>query len=383
MTEKLYYKDAYLKEFTATVVSCIRTDNLYETELDMTAFFPEGGGQSSDTGYIDDSFVSDVREKDGKIIHLTDRAFDYGTVVCGKINWDRRFRNMQNHSGEHIVSGLIHSSFGYNNVGFHIGSNGVTVDIDHELSEEDIRMIETEANTVVVSNTPVVAEFPTDDELEKMSYRSKLELTENVRIVTIGEYDTCACCAPHVSRTGEIGLIKILDTERYKGGTRIQMLCGFDALEDYNTRYRNTAEISALLSAKQPEVSEAVKRLAAELNEEKRLKTEIKKELMALKLQGLKERDGNMCVFDDKCDMNDLRAIVNEGIKKCKGICAAFSGSDKSGYKYVIASSSENIGKRASEINKALDGRGGGSAMIQGSVSASRDRIESYITAFE
>lgn len=382
MTERLYDKNAYMQNFTSKVVSCEEQKDRFALILEQTAFFPEGGGQPSDTGMIDQINVLDVQEKDGVIIHYTDRPIQEGTEVTGQINWTQRYSNMQNHSGEHIISGIIHDKFGFNNVGFHLGSEDITVDIDGELTKEDLRMVECIANQAVYDNIDIIAEYPSPETLKTLEYRSKLDLTENVRIVTIGKYDKCACCAPHVAKTGEIGIIKILDFERYKGGIRLHMLCGSDALNDYNCKYDNIAEISVLLSAKQKEAADAVKRIINELNEEKRLKSEIKKELIQLKIKMIEPSDKNICLFEDKCDMNDLRAMVNEAVNKCPGICAAFSGNDQNGYQYVMSSNSIKLKERSKEINSALKGKGGGAAMIQGSVTACKAEIEEFINNF-
>jgi len=227
-TRKLYDKDSYLREFTAKVVSCEplndakkRSDGAeYAVVLDQTAFFPEGGGQSSDTGNIGNAVVTDVREKNGVILHYTDVPLDAGIEVACTLNWEERFRKMQNHTGEHLLSGIVHSQFGYDNVGFHLGTDGVTVDFNGVLSEAEIGFIEYVANRAVGLNVPVTVSYPSPEECAAMEYRSKLDLTENIRIVTIEGWDVCACCAPHVSCTGAVGGIKILSCENWKGGVR-------------------------------------------------------------------------------------------------------------------------------------------------------------------
>ena len=262
MTEKLYDADAYLKSFEAEVISCSAAgENSYAVVLDRTAFFPEGGGQKSDTGTLDDADVLDVRENNGQIIHYTNIPLKTGSVVKGTILFEERFRKMQNHSGEHIVSGLVHSLFGFDNVGFRL-SDDVTVDINGELSSDDIERIESLANKAVYENVTVNACYPDKETLKNLSYRSKLDLTENVRIVTIEGYDMCACCAPHVSHTGEIGIIKIISNERYKGGTRLHMVCGSDALKDYSIRYDNTRKTAVMLSVSHEDVFTAVQGLS-------------------------------------------------------------------------------------------------------------------------
>lgn len=378
-TIKLYDADSHLYDFDASVISCEKTDKGFAVVLDKTAFFPEGGGQPADEGTLNGIAVTDVQIKDGVITHTTAEEIPAGSAVKGTVDSEIRFRRMQNHSGEHIVSGLIHKLFGYNNVGFHMGSEDVTLDLDGVLTREDLDKIEMLANRAVYENVNVRAEYPSPEILKDLDYRSKLDLTENVRIVTIEGYDVCACCAPHVNKTGEIGIIKLLDFLKYKGGVRIHMLCGFDALEDYNRRYKNVAAISAKLSAKQAEVYEAVERLSAELSAEKQAAGELKRQLVAMKIAALEPTDGNMVLVEKDMDMLNLRNLVNEAVQLCGGICAAFSGSDENGYNYIIASKNVPLRSEAKAINAALNGRGGGKdEMIQGSAKASEAEIRAY-----
>ena len=249
-TEKLFYEDSHLKEFTAKVISCKPYKEQYKVVLDRTAFFPEGGGQYADTGMLDDVRVLDVHEKEGIIYHTTEKALEAGKTVTGKINWEERFEKMQQHTGEHIVSGLVHERFGYNNVGFHLGSDYCTMDFDGTLTKEQLREIELAANQAVWKNIDIVVTYPSKEELANMDYRSKIEIEGQVRIVTVPGYDVCACCAPHVKKTGEIGMLKLVNMVNYKGGERITMLCGVRALKDYEAKDANGKEISALLCAK-------------------------------------------------------------------------------------------------------------------------------------
>lgn len=378
-TIKLYDADSHLYDFDASVISCEKTDKGFAVVLDKTAFFPEGGGQPADEGTLNGIAVTDVQIKDGVITHTTSEEIPAGSAVKGTVDSEIRFRRMQNHSGEHIVSGLIHKLFGYNNVGFHMGSEDVTLDLDGVLTREDLDKIEMLANRAVYENVNVRAEYPSPEILKDLDYRSKLDLTENVRIVTIEGYDVCACCAPHVNKTGEIGIIKLLDFLKYKGGVRIHMLCGFDALEDYNRRYKNVAAISAKLSAKQAEVYEAVERLSAELSAEKQAAGELKRQLVAMKIAALEPTDGNMVLVEKDMDMLNLRNLVNEAVQLCGGICAAFSGNDENGYNYIIASKNVPLRAEAKAINAALNGRGGGKdEMIQGSAKATEAEIRAY-----
>ena len=263
--ERLYEADPYIREFDARVVACEQVKDHYRILLDRTAFFPEGGGQPGDRGMIGEALIKDTHEKDGMIWHYSDRGLNPGNEVHGKIDWDFRFSNMQNHAGEHIVSGLIHGKYGYDNVGFHMGSEAVTLDINGELTKDQVKEIEKEANASIEANIPIQVFIPEKRVLEQMEYRSKKELEGDVRIVEISGYDRCACCGTHPLRTGEIRLIKILSVQNYKGGVRIAMLSGNRALEDYMDKHESVVDISHLLSAKTGEITGAVERLLKEM----------------------------------------------------------------------------------------------------------------------
>jgi len=378
MTEKLYYTDSFLSEFEATVLDCINCGDRFEIILDKTAFFPEGGGQSGDSGFIGDIAVFDTHEKGEKICHYATGAAQVGETVKCRINFDKRFRRMQCHSGEHIVSGIIHKLFGFDNVGFHLGDTDVTIDISNPLSEEDIRKVEKLANEAVAKDFEIKCFFPTGDEAAAIPYRAKLDITENLRLVEFPEYDICACCAPHVKRSGQIGVIKLLDFSNYKGGVRIHMLCGEMALEDYQSKYSEVLRISNTLSAKQTEVAEAVDRLKAENEKLKHEISVLKREVAEEMAAAAKETDKNLLFFAPSLDANSLRALVNAALPKCGGICAAFSGHDGS-YNFCIGSKSVNLKEKAKEIGEVLHGRGGGSPeMICGSVCATKDEIKKY-----
>ena len=383
MTEKLYYKDSHMTVFEAVVTSCEKIKNGYAVVLDRTAFFPEGGGQAGDTGYLNDVRIFDTHEKNNEVLHYAECEIEVGTAVAGKIDWDRRFRFMQNHSGEHIVSGIINAVTGFNNVGFHLGDEVVTIDFDGEISPEVLAEVELRANAAVYENRNINTYFPTADELPNFNYRSKLDLTENVRIVEVEGYDTCACCAPHVSRTGEIGIIKLLDTMRHRGGIRINMVCGYRALDDYNKKYSNIAAISASLSAKQHETAAAVERVKKELSDLKLTCSAVRRDLIAFKAAELEEPAGKMVIFEESLEPTDLRELVNVGVTKCGGVCAAFTGNDKDGYNYVIGSNVVDLRQASKSINAAIEGRGGGqSGMIQGSCKAAKAVIEEYFASF-
>ena len=378
MTEKLYDLDSHLREFTARVISCEQDGKRWAVRLDRTAFFPEGGGQAADTGFLGSARVLDVQEDAGDILHYTDGPLGAGETVTGTLDWQQRFRRMQNHSGEHILSGLVHARYGYRNVGFHLGDGDVTVDFAGELSREQLDELETAVNLAIAENVTVQAWYPSPEELAALDYRSKLELTENVRLVRIEGYDLCACCAPHVSRTGEIGSLRILDFMRHRGGIRLHMLCGLDALEDARMRYRATLAISGLLSVPQADTPAAVERTLRELEETRQALAGEKRRWLKLRSDALPETEANLCIFEEDLDPVSLRELVNAGMEKTPGICAAFTGQDGD-WKYIIGSRKVDLRSLSKEINAAIGGRGGGRPeMIQGSCTADRKQIEAY-----
>lgn len=378
MTEKLYDMDSHLKAFTARVLSCTEAGERYAVTLDRTAFFPESGGQYADTGLLGNARVLDVQETGGELVHYTDKPLTVGETVSGELDWMQRFRRMQNHTGEHILSGFVFRKYGYHNVGFHLADGDMTVDFDGELNRAELDELETLCNLAVAENVPVICRYPSPDELKTMDYRAKLDLTENVRIVEIQGYDLCACCAPHVNRTGEVGSVKILDFMRHRGGTRLKMLCGLDAMEDSRKRYQATLEISGLLSVPQLDTPEAVRKLLENAEALKQQLTEARRTVLNMKAEALPETSGNLTIFEPELDMVSLRELVNAGMEKCTGICAAFSGREGD-WKYILGSRSTDLRAAAKTINAALRGRGGGKPeMIQGSCTASRAEIEAY-----
>ena len=379
MTEKLFYQDSHRSTFTAIVQEVRPSGNGYEIILDRTAFFPEGGGQSSDTGSLGGVSVSDVQEIDGKIIHYMDGPLVEGTEVEGCIDWTERFSKMQQHTGEHIVSGLIHKIYGYHNVGFHLGTDSVTLDFNGVVPKEKLHEIEQLANEAVAKNLPVQVLYPTDEELSKISYRSKIEIEGQVRIVVIDGYDVCACCAPHVKQTGEIGLIKLVGMQNYKGGVRISMLCGFRALEDYYQKEKNNREIAVMLSAKEYETAVEVERLQEELAMKKAKIAELERKFLEQKVETLDISSEIVCLFEET-DPVMTRELVNLLLKKGAKMAAVFSGNEREGYRYVLGSRSLDVRENGKLLNEAFHGRGGGKPeMVQGTVQGKREEIEAFL----
>lgn len=377
MTEKLYYTDSHIHEFSARVLSCEKAKKGFAVVLDKTAFFPEGGGQPADTGLIGPAAVRDVQEQNGEILHYTDQALTLGQEYACALDWETRLCRMQNHSGEHIVSGITHKLYGFDNVGFHMGAECMTIDFSGELSWEQLTEIETLANQAVRDDLPVRATFPAPEALSSLEYRSKLELTHDVRIVEIPGVDRCACCAPHVKRTGEIGLIKLLSAERHRGGVRIELVCGMDALRECRLMQENVTAISGLLSARRAKSAAAVERVLAEQARLKERVAELSMALAQLKAESFSYTEGNICVFDKVLDEVALRELVNLLVEKCGGMAGAFSGSDETGYLYIIGSKNINLRERSREINAAINGKGGGTPeMIRGRAATTAEKIQ-------
>lgn len=380
MTEKLYYLDAYIKTFTATVVSVSSCNENFSVVLDKTAFFPEEGGQSSDTGFIGIARVIDVKEDDGIITHITDSSFNVGDVVECSIDFSERYEKMKCHTAEHILCGIMHDLYGAENIGFHLGDDLVTFDVSPVLCREDLDRVEDIANRIVAENVNVTAYFPTSDELSSLEYRAKLDLIENVRIVSIGEYDKCACCAPHVKKTGEIGLIKMLDYCKHRGGTRIYMVAGTRALLDYRARYSITQKISALTSTPQMEIVDAVKAIQTEKESQKALLKERGFLIARLYAEMIPETVGNVVRFFDSLDVEEVREFVNIAVQKVDGMVVAIFGEEKK-YKFIIGSKTIDLRERVKEMTASLGGRGGGRPeMVQGSFLCEKKDIEVYFS---
>ncbi len=376
--EKLFYKDAYLKEFEAIITSCTKEKDIYLVTLDKTAFYPEGGGQPSDIGILSDANVLYVNEKNNKILHAIDKPIDVGAKVKGSINWDYRFSLMQNHSGEHIVSGIINKKYGFDNVGFHM-SDTITIDFNGELNNNDIIEIEAIANEVIYQNFDIYIKHFRDDEISNLNYRSKKELKGEIRIVTFPNYDICACCGIHVKKTGEIGVIKLLSAQKHRGGTRITMLCGKKALYDYNIKDKHINNISVLLSAKPYSTSEAVERLKDENSLLKQNINVLKDKLFEMKVNTISKDTKNICLFEDDLSPNDLRNFCMKLLECFNGIVMILSGDDTIGYKYIIGSKTINVLELSKDFNVKFNGRGGGTKeMVQGSSDGKKESIQNF-----
>ena len=379
--EKLFELDPYLTHFTACVQSCVQSRKGWDVVLDQTAFYPEGGGQPYDLGTLGGASILEVHEREGRVVHTCDRPLEPGSQVEGDIDWSRRFDLMQHHSGEHIVSGLIHSTYGYDNVGFHLGSDLVTIDFNGVLEWGDLMAIEEKANGMIWENLEISAVYPEKDELDAMEYRSKKELTGAVRIVSIPGGDVCACCGTHVERTGEIGLVKFLSMIHYKGGVRISLLCGKRAVEDYERKRDQVQKISVLLSARPGEISRAVEKLK---DEEAKLQEKLVAaydKLIASEVRDIKEGDGDIFILEPDFEAIQLRHLVNRLLEEKKGkTVLALGGAAEGSFLYVLGSRDGDMRRLSRELNGLLNGRGGGSAqMAQGTFFATKDQLQAIL----
>ncbi len=372
ITERLYDNDAYQTEFSATVLDCAKYENGFKVILDKTAFFPEAGGQPSDKGTINGIKVTDVQIEDERIVHFCESELDIGSIVPCKIDFERRFAFMQNHSGEHIVSGIVFKKYGLHNVGFHLNEEFVTLDFNGVLERNQIDEIELLANKVIWQNKKIKTYYPSKDELSKLSYRQKKELSGDIRIVEIEDTDMCACCAPHVKSTGEIGLIKLLSSEKMRGGIRIVMKCGEYALKDYNDKFKNVTAIQNLLSAKPEETALAVNNLLEKFNDEKQKSKDLKKKLINYMANDTEDK----VLFAENFDIKELQSFADT-LNKNKGeTVLVFSEREKDNFNFALCGNETETNELFLKLKEKFNARGGGrNGMISGTVNAKEKEI--------
>ena len=374
-TEKLYYQDPYQTTFTARVLTCEPSKGGCLVTLDRTAFYPEGGGQPADHGVLGGVTVTDVHEKDGVIFHTCDKVVEPGSTVEGSIDWTRRFDHMQQHSGEHILSGLLCSLYDCSNVGFHLGADTVTIDYDRELTWEQVLEAERQANEAIWRDTPAEITFPAPDALAQLDYRSKKELTGQVRIVSFPDADCCACCGTHVRRAGEVGLIKVLSCQKFREGIRLEILCGQRAYRYLSRIYEQDHAVARLLSVKPQDAFAAVERQNAELTAAKLRMTELEDRLFALRAQSLAGR-GDVLLLEPPMRPDGARKLADTAARAAGGLAAVFAG-ERDSYVYALVhAGGADISPLVKRLNSALSGRGGGrNGFAQGSVQADRSAI--------
>lgn len=380
-TERLFDDDAYAVSFDAKVLDYRESDGKTWVLLDRTLFFPEGGGQFPDCGTISGQAVSDVQiDKNGDIWHCVEQRFGSDSVR-GEIDFGRRFDFMQQHSGEHIFSGIAHSLYGATNVGFHLALDQTTIDLDVPLSEKDVDLIEEKANRAVYENVPFVITYPSEEELKTIPYRSKKELTGKVRIVTIPGYDICACCGTHVRTAGEIGLIKITSFQNYKGGTRLFLLCGKRAYIDYRSKNRDVYSVTTRLSVKPEELDSAVSRLEGDITDRKIRESQLKKDLFSLKARSA--GSGKVtAVFESSLTPDEARIFSLE-LSRNYDLALVFTGRDGE-WKYAISSSKIDSSVFTRKINAEFSGRGGGRPeLCMGGCAGTETEINEFIKTFE
>lgn len=380
MTEELFYLDPHMKQFTARVLSCREGKECYEVILDRTAFYPEGGGQAGDRGVLGGVAVTDTRTAGGETVHFCAGPLSPGAEVTGKLDWAHRFDLMQQHSGEHIVSGVIHGRYGCDNTGFHLGAEVTAIDFNLPLTWEELKEVEREANERVWADVPVETFWPDPVELAGLEYRSRKELHGSVRIVRIPGADVCACCGVHVARTGEIGLIKIISAQKLRGGVRALLVCGRRAYEYTGRVYEQNRIISGKLSASPETTAAAVDRVCGELED------------VRYRLYGCEERlfrvravelagDSDAVVFHEGLDSDGVRRLASAAAETCSGRIAVFSGKDGN-WRYAIVKRDGDVRDEVRRLNAVLNGRGGGKpGFAQGSVQASREEIEGFFSA--
>lgn len=377
-TRKLYYEDCHLWDFSAMVLTCEQTGKGFLVTLDATAFYPEGGGQACDTGTLGGVRVLDVQERGEAVIHLCDGPLAVGEMVAGHIDVTRRFDLMQQHAGEHIVSGIIHKKYGYHNVGFHVGSAVMEIDFDGMIPAEDLARIETEANEAVWAALPIRCWYPSREELPHVPYRTKRALDWPVRIVEIPGYDSCACCGVHVGNTGEIGLIKIISCVKFHQGVRIELLCGGRALGYVQQVCEQNRLVSQTFSAKPLETGAAAKRISETLEAEKARAAGLEKQVFKSIAESYVNQS-NVLHFADDLRPVKVRELADAIAGRISGVTAVFSGTDGNGYSVCLVSRTEDVRELGKGLNQALNGRGGGKKeAFQGTVSADRTQIEAF-----
>ncbi len=376
-TTKLYYEDPFLQGFTAAVTSCEEGKGGYLVTLDRTAFYPEGGGQPYDTGVLGEAKVLEVHDKNGVITHLCNKPLAVGASVEGKIDWARRFDHMQQHSGEHICSGLICERFRCDNVGFHMGTDTVTIDFNADISWEELMEIEEAANRYICEDHPIDIRFYRGAELDKVEYRSKKPLEGDVRIVAFPGADCCACCGTHVLRSGQVGLVKFLSVQKFREGVRIELLCGDRARRYLSACWEQSLHIGQALSVKPVASAAAVERLQSELGALKLRCAKLEESAFA-QTAAQYEGKGDVLLFEDEMSGDSLRKLCDAVANACGGRCAVFAGADGA-YKYAIGHAGGELRDFTKKMNAALSGRGGGKPnFVQGSVGCDRAAIEAF-----
>jgi alanyl-tRNA synthetase len=376
-TRKLYYEDCHLKTFTAQVLSCQETPKGFAVTLDATAFYPEGGGQACDLGTLVGVRVLDVRESGEEVVHLCEKMLEVGTTVTGTIDWARRFDQMQQHTGEHILSGLINAAFGYHNVGFHVGKEFMEVDFSGPMTWEQAMELEAKANAAIWANLPIKSWYPSEEELPNVAYRTKKALPWPVRIVEVPGFDRCACCGVHVAHTGEVGLIKILSVAKFHDGVRLGMLCGKRAYDYLSKIFEENRKVSQAFSAKMPETGMAAVRMNEALSAEKFRSSALEKRLFAFLAEQYRGK-GDVAHLEEGLSPAGVRDLADAIAAVCGGRAVVLSGSDGN-FSVCILHPGGDVKDFANAMKQALNGRGGGKpGTFQGTLNTTKAQIKEY-----
>ncbi len=376
-TRKLYYEDCDVRTFSAQVVRCEKRERFWAVTLDATAFYPEGGGQACDLGTLNDAVVVYVTEEGEQVVHLCDRPLAAGSTVTGTIDWNRRFDLMQQHTGEHIVSGIIHKRYGWQNVGFHVGESVMEVDFDGPVPAEDIAAIEYEANQAVWEDIALKCWYPAPEELPNVFYRTKRALPWPVRIVQVPGYDSCACCGVHVKTTGQVGLIKIISCVKFHQGVRMEMVCGRRAFLLMQAVFEQNRQVSQTFSAKMLETGEAARRMNEQLANEKYRASGLEKQLFSAVAQAYAGK-ADVQVFREGLTPAAVRELADAIAAVCGGTAAVFSQSE-AGCNFCLINQNGDVKALGTALTQRFDGRGGGKpGTFQGSLKANKADIESF-----
>ena len=379
-TVKLYYENTFLQDFTAVVESCGAVKDGFAVVLDRTAFYPEGGGQPADHGALGDARVLDVHEKDGVIVHTCDRALTPGAEVPGRIDWARRFDHMQQHSGEHILSGLLCSTFRCDNVGFHMGADVVTIDYNAPITWEQALDVERRANAYIWDDRPIHIWYPSPEELAALPYRSKKALTGPVRITEFPGADMCACCGTHVAASGQVGLVKLLSCQKFRDGVRLELLCGQRALDYLSAGWEQARQIGQALSVKPQNAFAAVSRMQEELLTLKEKAARLEEASFTHTAEQYRNA-GSVLYITERLDGDGTRRLCDAIAKAAGGRCAVFAGSN-GGYQYAVIENGGDLRPLIKDMNAALHGRGGGrDGFAQGSAACTAEEIRTFFAS--
>ncbi len=376
-TVKLYYENAFLREFDGVVVDCRPQGKKWLVQLNQTAFYPEGGGQPADHGILGGAKVTDVQERDGVIFHTCDRALPEGETVHGEIDWARRFDHMQQHSGEHIVSGMLCAAYNCDNTGFHLGEESVIIDYNADIPWEGVLDIEARANRYLWENHPFEALYPSAQELAALPYRSKKELTGQVRITRFPGADCCACCGTHVAYSGQVGLVKFIGWQKFRDGVRLELLCGSRALHYLALNWAQNTAVGRSLSVKPGKTAQAVERLQGELQAVKARCADLEESSFQRLAEDYRDA-GNVLLVQPPMESDSVRRLCDAVSRSCGGRCAVFAGADGS-YKYAVIHPGQDISPLIKTLNAQLHGRGGGrDGFAQGSAACTEEEIRRF-----